>query len=140
MSLKSEHMTGTAALTLKVIKGRYSILKFPITSGIPQWMQESPFFSFTRTPDEISVVTAEQGSIPEEVPVSSGWNMLKITGPLDFSMTGIIAGISRILSERNIPIFVISTFETDYILVQSQQLEPAIRALSENGYKFLSGD
>lgn len=64
-----------------------------------------------------------------------GWSAMRIVGQLDFSLIGILAGISSVLAEQKIGIFVISTFNTDYILVKSAQLSRAVKCLSENGYE-----
>ena len=65
-----------------------------------------------------------------------GWSCLKIAGPLDFSLTGILADISTVLAEAEISIFAISTFDTDYILVKSEKLPYAKAALLASGYTF----
>ena len=61
---------------------------------------------------------------------------IKVVGPLDFNLTGILAGISDILAKENISIFAISTFDTDYILVRKHDLSSAITKLRQAGYKF----
>ena len=65
-----------------------------------------------------------------------GWSVLKVAGPLDFSLTGILAGISGVLSDAEISLFALSTFDTDYILVRSCEREIAIKALRSAGYRF----
>jgi hypothetical protein len=69
---------------------------------------------------------------------SKDWRIIKIAGPLDLSLIGIIAEISTILKNTNIPIFTISTFDTDYILVKQKDLEVSIKALIERGHKVIS--
>jgi len=67
---------------------------------------------------------------------SPNWKCLKVAGPLDLNLTGILAGLSDTLSKAKISIFAISTFETDYVLIQKQVLETAKSALKSAGYKF----
>jgi hypothetical protein len=64
--------------------------------------------------------------------VSLGWKCFRIVGQLDFSLVGVLAKISKILSDAGISIFAISTFNTDYILVKKDSLENALKVLSEN--------
>ncbi|OQY51964.1 MAG: hypothetical protein B6230_03645 [Desulfobacteraceae bacterium 4572_89] len=61
---------------------------------------------------------------------------IKVEGPLNFSLTGSLAKISTVLAKAEISIFAISTFDTDYILVKSEKLPFAERALLKSGYIF----
>ena len=72
---------------------------------------------------------------PEAVRVKAGWSALEILGPLDFALTGILASFAVPLAEAGIPIFAISTFDTDYLLVKTLRLEEAIEVLSAAGHK-----
>ncbi len=67
---------------------------------------------------------------------SPNWKCLKVEGPLDLNLTGILAGLSDTLAKAKISIFAISTFETDYVLIQKQVLETAKSALICQGYQF----
>ena len=66
---------------------------------------------------------------------SPDWKCLKVTGPLDFKLTGIIAGIPDVLAKERISVFAISTFDTDYILIKRQNLTNAVSALKRAGYQ-----
>ncbi|WP_346771735.1 ACT domain-containing protein [Anoxynatronum buryatiense] len=66
------------------------------------------------------------------------WKMLKVEGPLDFSLIGILSSISTVLAQRKISIFAISTFDTDYILLKSQDFDNAIQALTSEGYEVIT--
>ena len=124
-------------LKLIILKSKYAICRFDSDSDIPMWIKDSEFFSVTRTEDELSVVSRQSDSNPEITEINKDWRILKIQGPLDFSLVGIIAEISRILKEINITIFTISTFETDYILVKNKDLDKAIDSLTANGHEIL---
>lgn len=65
------------------------------------------------------------------------WRSIKVEGPLDFSMTGVIAGLSNELAKAEIPIFVVSTFETDYLLVKERNLAETLVVLKKSGYVFV---
>ena len=87
-----------------------------------------------KTPDEISLV-CESGCAPSNaVAVENGWKAFKISGTLDFGLIGIIAGISKILAAAGIGVFVISTYDTDYILMKEYNFDKGIGALKDNGY------
>ena len=125
-------------LTLSVLEGNFGVCRLGTGSEIPAWVYGSNFFSVTRTPEELSIV-CQESSIPANIPAGTqaerGWNCLKVEGPLDFGLTGILAGISRTLAENDISIFAVSTYDTDYILVREKDLECACKALERAGYE-----
>jgi len=127
-------------LTFILLKDIYAICKFNADLDIPSWIEDSGFYSITRTDDELSIV-CKQASIKDNTSkISKDWRILKISGPLDFSLIGITADISGTLSRQNIPIFTISTYETDYILVKSRDLNKSTEALIANGHIIISDD
>jgi hypothetical protein len=125
------------ALTLKVFPEEYSILRLNPDEPLPDWIRQDKFLAITRTPDELSVVAVQNNDIPGEIKVSKNWRMIMIMGPLDFGMVGIIAGITAVLAKKKIPVFVISTFDTDYFLVKSEKLDETIATLEQEQYIFV---
>lgn len=123
-------------LTMKLLKEKYGVCRLDKTDLIPEWGQNSDFFSITRTLDELSVVCTEE-SIPNYIKCEKDWRILKIEGPLDFSLIGILASISTILAQKRISIFAISTYDTDYILVKNKDINSAIAALVDEGYEIM---
>ena len=121
-------------IKLETIEGEYSICRLSPDAPIPEWA-EAGFCSITRSENELSIVV-KAGGIPEPLERENGWKMFRVAGSLDFSMVGVIAGISRVLADSVISIFVISTFETDYILVKSDQFDSAVTTLKTAGYEF----
>jgi len=92
------------------------------------------FVFLSKTPDEISLV-CETGSMPPCVIASEpGWKALQVSGVLDFGMIGVIANISNLLAEAGISIFVVSTYNTDYILLKVENFDRGIQILERNGY------
>jgi uncharacterized protein len=77
--------------------------------------------------------------VPSEIVHENGWACLKLHGPFPFSETGILASFVRPLSERAIPIFAVSTFDTDYMLVKQECVEKAVQALREAGHEEVQG-
>lgn len=119
-----------------VLPEKYSIYKFRNESSIPEWIFSADFYSVTRTKDEISVVAIQKDPAPADIVCNGDWRILKIEGHLDLSMVGVIAGVSAIFKEKKIPIFIISTYDTDYILIKQNDLNSGIEALEEQGYNF----
>jgi len=122
-------------LNLIILKDTYSIYKLTIESGVPAWVKNSPFYSITRTADELSIVCKHSDSLVEDCEISPDWRILKIQGPLDFSLVGIFAEVSGLLKYCNVSIFTISTYDTDYILVKNQDLDKTVNALINNDHK-----
>jgi uncharacterized protein len=121
-------------MELIVLKGKYSIFRFSDKAPLPDWIYWSEFYAITKTSDELSVVTTQPQTDPENTISSKDWKILKIEGPLDLSLIGIISEISAILKNANIPIFTISTFDTDYILVKDTDIKGAVHSLQTNGH------
>ncbi len=113
------------------------ICRLGSNTSIPQWaMREMPY-SITRTMDELSIVCPVK-NIPAYAKSDKGWRCLKLKGPLPFSMIGVLADISGLLCGQRISIFVISTYDTDYILVKEEQLQKALDALKAGGYRIIA--
>ncbi|MGD2143943.1 MAG: ACT domain-containing protein [Anaerolineae bacterium] len=105
-------------------------------AGVPRWALRSPFFSVTRTQDELSVVCAES-LIPEDVACEGGWRCFQVHGPLDFSLTGILASLAAPLAEAGVSIFALSTYNTDRILVKEAQIGRARNVLTQQGHHII---
>ena len=114
-----------ANLTLVFIEGSYAVCRFDADSKPPSWFWNSKFYSLTKTEDELSLV-CEQNVIPSEILSSEkselGWSLLKVQGPLDFALTGILNTLTNPLAKAGVSLFAISTYDTDYILVKENQL------------------
>lgn len=115
--------------TLDLLPERLAICRFDAGAAVPTWAVQSPFFSITRTPHELSIVCAESSAPQELRGVERGWRSLRVQGPLEFSQTGVLAALAAPLADAKISIFTISTFDTDYLLVRDEALQPAITAL-----------
>lgn len=115
-------------LTLQIFELELAICRLPPTSPIPAWIGGKDFVSVTRTPAELSIVCYE-AQVPEQVKAERNWRMLGIKGPLDFSMTGVLASLVSPLSDAGIAVFAISTYDTDYLLVKADRFERAMEIL-----------
>jgi hypothetical protein len=92
------------------------------------------FVSVARTTDELSVV-CPSGSVPDKVESQQGFKVLKIEGPLDFSLTGILLAVAGPLADAGIPIFTLSTYDTDYVLVHRNDPQHAVSILEAAGHR-----
>lgn len=116
-------------LTLQIFEPELAICRLPPTSPIPEWIGDKDFVSVTRTPDELSIVCNEV-QVPGDVKAERNWRMLGIKGPLDFSMTGVLASLVSPLSDAGIAVFAISTYNTDYLLIKADRFDQALEILS----------
>jgi len=120
---------------LRTLPDSYAVARLEPGSDLPEWVDKGPFRSVTRTEHEVSVVCRDH-DVPEGESVDRGWTVLETKGPLDFSLTGVIASLVEPLARAEVPIFLISTFETDYVLVRSADLARAADALESAGHEF----
>ena len=120
-------------LILKLLKNKYSVCRLNKYDEIPKWIFNEEFFSITKTEDELSIVCL-QDKIKDDVLCERNWKVLKIEGPLDFSLIGILSKISTLMANNNISIFAISTYDTDYILIKEELIDKAIQLLTNNNY------
>jgi len=88
-----------------------------------------------RTADELSIVCSEDRALSDvaEVRVERGWTAIRLQGPFPFSLTGVLTSFLQPLADAKIPIFAISTFDTDYVLVKRLDLPRALIALHAAG-------
>lgn len=124
-------------LIMRVLKGDFAVCRLDNTEMIPDWSKNSEFFSITKTSEELSIVCS-QDNIPKDIKCEKDWRVIKIEGPLDFSLIGILASISTTLARSGISIFAISTYDTDYILVKRKDIDNTINALLSEGHKIRS--
>ena len=123
-------------LNFSVLPGRFAVSRLAAETPIPDWIHSGPFSCVSRTSDELSVVSLT-ASVPAEVQSEKDWICLKLLGPFPFQLTGILASFLDPLAEANIPIFAVSTFETDYSLVKEDDKERALETLLEAGHELV---
>jgi hypothetical protein len=121
-------------LDIRRVAGSFAVTRLAADAAIPEWATLGKFFSVTRGEDELSVV-CDAARVPEGGRSEAGWACLKIEGPFDFGQTGILESVTGPLAEAGVPIFAVSTFDTDYILVKEATLERACGALETAGHR-----
>ncbi len=120
-------------LTLELVPGTFAVCRLGPTEPLPAWAGAGPFVSVTRTGAELSIVCLQE-SVPAAVLAEPGWRCLRVAGPLGFGMTGILASLSGPLASSGVSIFVVSTYDTDYLMVQERDLDRARDALTRAGH------
>ncbi len=104
--------------------------------AVPEWATGG-FVATVKTPEELSVV-CPAARVPPEAVASSGWRAFRVAGALDLSLTGVLAALLDPLEQAEIPIFAISSYDTDYVLVPSERVEAAREALVAAGHRFVA--
>lgn len=118
-------------MVLKAIVKEFSVCKVEDFSSIDL----SEEFVFIGKTDEEKSLVCETPLVPPNVTArEDGWRAFRIEGVLDFSLIGILAGISGLLSDAGISIFAVSTFNTDYVLTKAGDCDRALQVLEENGF------
>lgn len=120
-------------LTIAVHAGLFGICRLGPTAELPAWATAGKFFTVSRTALELSIVCGE-AAIPEGVLAERGRRLLQVEGVLPFNLTGVLAAIAAPLAEAHVGIFVVSTYDTDYLLVSETDLERAIQVLEAAGH------
>ncbi len=123
---------------LELLPGIYAVCRLDKDAPVPDWATLSPFSSVTRTPHELSVVCPD-ARVPAGVKKESGWKVLMVEGPLNLSLTGVLASLTGPLAREGVSVFALSTYDTDYLLVKQEHLEKAIQLLSAEGYDVAEG-
>jgi hypothetical protein len=127
MTIASRH------LELSLLPGRFAISRLASNAPLPSWATQGAFYSVTRTSDELSIV-AEESSVPAGTQSEAGWRILRVQGPFVLSEVGVLASLAGPLAAARVSMFVVSTFDTDYLLVTQEQLASAIAELCRAGH------
>lgn len=124
----------TLSLTLTLLPSRYAVAQLPADATLPAWWPASGMRHAGWTDDELSLV-CEEHHVPEDVRCQRGWRMFKLQGPFDFALTGILKAVLDPLAAAGAGIFALSTYDTDYVLVQAHQLDEALSSLRGAGHR-----
>ncbi len=125
-------------LRLVTLGTSLAIVRLDAAAPVPDWAWSGELCAVTRSADELSIV-CDDAAAPPGVEAQRGWRALRVAGTLDFSLTGVLAALAAPLARAGVPIFTLSTHDTDYVLVRSEDLERAGRALVEAGHVVARG-
>lgn len=120
-------------LDLDVLAGSYAVARLDPGSPVPEWAYDRTLCALILTARELTVVCPAT-AVPDDVPREGPFRALAVRGPLDFALTGILEALARPLAEASIPIFALSTFDTDLVLVRDDDLAGATAALRAAGH------
>lgn len=123
-------------MNLHILDFPLAVVRLEPTEPIPAFALKSPFFSITKTAEELSVFLAED-CVPEGMDASRGWRAFHVDGTIDLGITGIISALTMPLAAKQISVFSISTHDTDYLIVPDARLEDAIDVLRRAGFHWV---
>lgn len=122
------------SLPLTLLPDLLAICRLAPDARLPAWVAGPGFVSITRTDEELSI-TVRQDRVPGDLVAVGPWRALKVQGPLDFALTGILAALTAPLAHAGISLFAIATYDTDYVLVRAEALDAAITVLTAAGHR-----
>lgn len=125
-------------MDLHIVPGTLAVCRLDPGAGVPGWASGGVLSAIIRTPEELSIV-CEQRNVPPDIRCEGGWRALKVAGPLDFSLIGVLASLAGALADAGVSVFALSTYDTDYLLVKADTLERAIDALEAAGHRVADG-
>jgi hypothetical protein len=116
---------------LHALAETFAVCRFSPDEPPPAWLfhGEANFYSITRTSEELSVVCCEDDLPPSVERCERGWRALALEGPIPFTTTGVLAALVTPLAAAGIPVFAISTFDTDLLLVKAGDFDRTLAAL-----------
>ncbi len=124
-------------LKFRRFPGTFAICRLPSDATVPASMTTAPFISITQTGEELSILCAAN-QVPPDAKCELPWTCFKLEGPFPFSLTGVLASFIDPLAQSRIPIFAISTFDTDYVLVKEESAGAALKTLLAAGHELIS--
>jgi hypothetical protein len=136
---KNPQHRGRQQLKFRWLAGAYAIVRMDAEATVPDWATKGVFSSVTRSADELSIV-CPAANLPANLSSESHWICFQLEGPFPFSQTGVLLSFIEPLSNNGVPIFAISTYDTDYVLVQEEFMGVAQQALGTAGHTLISDD
>jgi nitrilase len=118
---------------LVALPHRLAVCRLGPKDPLPAWASGGAFYSITRTADELSIVCS-QDLVPAGTRCERDWRCLRVAGAMPFELVGVVAGLTAPLAAAGLSVFVLSTFDTDYLLVKEPQWAAALEVLGRQGY------
>jgi hypothetical protein len=126
-------------LKFRQLPGLCAIVRLAADTPVPDWATKGDFTSITRSAEELSIVCPAE-NVPKDIAPGPRWICYKLEGPFAFSQTGVLLAFIEPLSDNSVPIFAISTYDTDYVLVQEEFAGAALNALQAAGHELWPRD
>ena len=125
-------------MKLKMLKGEYVVVKLPVDFQISDQILKFDFYNLIRTSDELSLVIRNDENFDyKKFEYEDNWSIFRFESSLDFSLIGVLDGVIKPLSEKNISVFVFSTFDTDYVMFKTENKFKVVSILENLEYKFV---
>lgn len=124
-------------LNIRIVPGRYAVARLEAAAAIPDWFHGPGFKAAVHSEDELTLV-CQQDRVPDHVTHEGNWACLRTTGPFPFDASGIVQALITPLSENDIGVFVLCTFDGEHVLVPADKLQDAERHLVGAGHKMAS--
>ena len=125
-------------MKLKMLKGEYVVVKLPVDFQISDQILKFDFYNLSRTSDELSLVIRNDENFDyKKFEYEDNWSIFRFDSSLDFSLIGVLDGVIKPLSEKNISVFVLATFDTDYVMFKTENKFKVISILENLEYKFV---
>jgi uncharacterized protein len=118
------------------LPGRLAVVRLDGKASVPDWASQGAIVATVRRSGELSVV-CDESAVPDGCRAERGWIALQLEGPFAFTMTGVLASFLDPLGAAGVPVFVLSTFDTDVVMVKGEQAERAIEVLEREGHRYL---
>lgn len=120
-------------VVFSLLEGKYCIAKLPRDAAIPA-IPPGELCSITRTDEELSIVCPEEFA-PADGEIERNWRLIKVAGPLEFALKGVLLSLLKPLADANISVVAISTYNTDYLLIPQYHTTLALQALELAGHR-----
>ena len=125
-------MSEPVSRTLLRYDEQLAVVRLGPGADLPEWAAAASVFSVTATADETSLVCA-RAAVPRKVPQAGPYTAFSLRGPIDLALTGVLAGLLTPVAEERVPVFTLSTFDTDWVLVPTDHADRATRAWQDAG-------
>jgi hypothetical protein len=124
-----------ASLPLAFDPTPLAVARLDSGAAVPDWAVApgARFVTVTRTAEELSIV-APAARVPAGVRAEGPFVSFRVRGTLEFGLVGIVAALADPLAAAGIPVFVVSTFDTDWVLVPEGLADRARQALAAAGH------
>ena len=121
------------SLRMRLLADRYAVAQLEPDNALPAWWPATGLRHATWADDELSLV-CDEACVPDDVRCQRGWRALKLQGPFPFELTGILLAVLQPLADAGVGIFAVSTYNTDYVMVQQDALDASLAALRAHGH------
>jgi hypothetical protein len=120
-------------MNLHYLPGEYSICSLTPEEPLPDWDIGEGFYAYVRTDEEQSII-CQTSQVPPGITQEADWCCFAVEGPLEFSQVGVLADLLHPLASAGVPVFVVSTYQTDYIMIKQEQQDTARKAWNKAGH------